>query len=185
MGQRGNIALVEHGIQTENSHIRAHVCPVAKVVYVFPTESAQSIIANNSYRLVNGYQSNIDVPTAQGYLVPPFDITKCVGILLRPSVWDYLCFSADDSLSEKGQKATRLILQMLKQGLFPLAAIGTEITDKDLQVCGTDIIIRPGAIAQREIIIQVKCDYPGGDRHLGGTGNLFLQIQECNPFGYY
>ena len=29
--------------------------------------------------------------------------------------------------------------------------------------------------------IQVKCDYRGGPRELGGSGNLFLQTHECNP----
>jgi hypothetical protein len=44
--------------------------------------------------------------------------------------------------------------------------------DKALNILGNDMNA-PGGI-------QVKWDGPG---HPGGTGNLFIQISECNPLG--
>jgi len=181
----GNTALVDYGIQTEKSHIRAHVCPKARRVYVYPTPNGIEAIESGAYISRPGYQSGISMPTSLGYLVPPFDIAECVALAIRPDAWDYLNFSDEDSLTDKGNKAVRLVKGMLKRGLFPIPAIGTEITDRDLQVDGTDIIIRAGAIRQQDIVIQVKCDFPGGERDLGGTGNLFLQIAECNPLGIH
>lgn len=181
----GNTVLVEHGIQTEQSNIRAHVCPKAKRIYVYPTWRGVDVIKSGGYRYVDAHQPGVIVTTAKGYLVPPFDIRDCVSISVNNGVWEWLAFSDDDSLRDRGRKATQLVLQMIKRGLFPIPAIGTEITDKDIQISGTDILIRSGAITQQDIIIQVKCDYPGGERELGGTGNLFLQIAECNPQRIY
>jgi len=181
----GNTQLVFHGIQNENSHTRAHVCPVAQRVYVFKTAAALDLIEKGHYPKRNGYQKGVDVPTAIGYLVPPMDIPGCVALCLRLSVWQHLCFSEDDSLYEKGRKATKLVLQMVRQGLFPLPALGEEITDENLQIDGEDIIIKANAFRFDDLVIQVKCDYPGGERELGGTGNLYLQIAECNPFSIH
>lgn len=181
MNQIGNTTLVEHGIQTENSHLRAHVCPLAHKVYVFPTQNALDAIASGRYPQRPARQPGIDVITAMGYLVPPFDIEQCVGIALRPAVWDSI--SWDGSTRWKGRQATTLVMGMIRRGMFPIPAIGTEIEDQDLQIDGTDIIIRAGAIRQQDIIIQVKCDYPGGE--LPGSGNLYLQTEECNPFGIH
>jgi hypothetical protein len=47
-----------------------------------------------------------------------------------------------------------------------------------VQIDGDDIVVLTGA---NRVHIQVKCDYPGGDKALGGTGNLYLQVAERNP----
>jgi len=120
-----------------------------------------------------------------GYLVPPLGIPGCVALSFRATVWDYLRFSDTDTLYEKGRKATDLVLQMIKRGLFPLPALGEEITDQDLQVDGEDIVIKANAFRYENLVVQVKCDYKGGERDLGGTGNLYLQTAECNPFGIH
>jgi hypothetical protein len=184
MNVAGNLELVDYGIQTEESQIRVHVCPLAERVYVYPTECGVKAVKSGLYRKSPGYQDGVQVPTAMGYVVPPDEIEKCIGISFRPSVWRALQFSEDDTLTEKGRKAVHLIMEMLREGLFPIGALGQEITAKDVQIKGTDIIIKAGAIAQRDLIIQVKCDYRGGPKELGGTGNLFLQVAECNPFKY-
>ena len=180
----GNTRLVEHGIQTEQSDLRAHVCPVARKVYVYPTKRGLEAIDSGKFRSVPGYQDGIKTATAKGYLVPPFEIKECVAISLRAEAWDYLKFSEHDTLSSKGHKAEKLILQMLKRGLFPVPALPDTVTDKDIQIRGADIIIKAGKLTRDDIVIQVKCDYRGGERSDGGTGNLFLQTEECNPFGY-
>lgn len=178
----GNTNLVEFGIQNEKSHLRAHVCPVVQRVYVYPT--AYGIDAMEGHRCVYGYQDGVSTPTARGYLVPPFDIQNCVSLAFNPRAWSAVDFTDKDSLTEKGRKATRLILAMIERGLFPLPALAEEVTDYELQVEGQDIYISSTAIECDDVVIQVKCDYEGGEKSLGGTGNLFLQIAECNPFGY-
>jgi len=180
--------LVSYGIQTEKSHIRVHVCPIAKCVYIYPTENGIQAIDSGHYPDVHGYQKDVDFPTAKGYLVPPFDINCCVGLSFRDDAWDAIGFSPSDSTSEKGSKAVKLVLAMIKRGLFPFLAIAaiSEITDKQLQVQGQDIIIASSAIhAHEDIVIQVKCDYAGGEKSLGGSGNLFLQTAERNPLKRY
>ncbi len=183
----GNTKLIEHGIQNEHSHLRAHVCPKARKVYIFPTVRGLEAIQSGKYPHRNGYQQGVATPTAGGYLVPPMEINQCIAVSLRPVTWDALCFPGGNdqaSLRQKGRTATRLVMAMIKSGLFPIPAIGTEIDETNLQIEGTDIIIRAGAIWQRDIVIQVKCDYPGGEKP-GGTGNLYLQTEECNPFAIY
>jgi len=180
----GNTSLIDHGIQTENSHLRVHVCPVVEKLYVYPTRRGIEAIHSGLFRKVNGYQKGIETATASGYLVPPFEIKECVALSVRSEVWDYLRFSETDHLTVKGKKAERLVLQMIKRGLFPIPAMPTGITDKDIQIRGADIIIKSGSLTKDDIVIQVKCDYKGGEREAGGSGNLFLQVAECNPYGY-
>lgn len=180
----GNTKLVEHGIQTEQSDLRAHVCPVACKVYVYPTKRGLEAIESERFPSVSGFQEGIKTATAKGYLVPPFEIKECIAIALRDEVWDYLRFSEQDTLPQKGKKAERLVIQMLKRGLFPIPALPASVTDKDIQIRGADIIIKAGKLTKDDIVIQVKCDYKGGAKSDGGTGNLYLQTKECNPFGY-
>lgn len=180
----GNTTLLEYGIRTEQSDMRAHVCPVVRRVYVYGTAGGLAAIDTGTYREVPGYQANVPTPTARGYLVPPMAIPGCVGLELRSSVWDALAFVSSDGLSQKGGKALRLVMGMIRQGLLPLPSMPKDVGDFELQVKGMDITIMPGQW-QRPIVVQVKCDYKGGAQVLGGTGYLFLQTAECNPLGYH
>ena len=180
-----NKQLVDYGIQTEDSDIRVHVCPRARRVYVYPTACGLAAIATGKYRAVKGYQKGFGFPTATGYPIPPFDIPRCSSITIRNCAWEEMAFQDEDTTTAKGEKAQRLTLGMLRAGLLPIPALGEEIDEKDIQIKGQDIIIRNGAITNKDIRIQVKCDYPGGEKELGGTGNLFLQVQECNPGNYH
>jgi hypothetical protein len=109
-------------------------------------------------------------------LVPPQDIKECKGIVI-PERWiQEVGFKKNDTPTEKGNKAIEIVMKLLKGGWFPLSLFPQVITDMDMQIEGTDLIVR----AERRI--QVKCDYDGGPKTYGGTGNLFLQIAECNPF---
>ncbi len=40
-------------------------------------------------------------------------------------------------------------------------------------------------LRHNDLHTQVKCDFDGGRKELGGTGNLFLQVKEANPFKLY
>lgn len=178
-------SLVDYGIQTEQSDIRVHVCPAIRRVYVYPTESGLLVIKTGKYRLAFGYQPGWEEPTAKGYLVPPEDIPHCVEVMFRNIAWDTLKFCKDDSTSVKGGKALRLVKSMLKRGMLPLPAETEIISDKDIQISGTDIIVKSNQLRQDDIRIQVKCDFEGGRKELGGTGNLFLQVKEINPLGMF
>jgi len=183
LGQRvGNQILVDYGIQNENSHIRVHVCPVVKRVYVYPTECGVAAIQTGKYRKAPGYQKGWSEPTAEGYLVPPKDIEKCVSIELRNGTWKYINFRDGDSTTGKGRKATVMVESMIRAGLLPVPLLPTNVESYTLQVEGQDIIIKNTSMPQHDIAIQVKCDYSGGEKELGGSGNLFLQVAECNPF---
>jgi len=178
MGKRD---LVRYGIQNEHSHIRVHVCPRARRVYVYPTIRGIEAIESGKHRRVYGTQSGVSFATSEGYLVPPFEIRECVSLSINPNVWRHMNFNESDDTSTKGGKAESMIVQMLKRGMLPIPAIGENIADADMQISGCDIYIKPNALRKQEIVIQVKCDYPGGESEYGGTGNLFLQIAECNP----
>lgn len=171
--------LVGYGIQNEESDIRAHVCPKIKRVYVFPTKSGQEAIEkskNNTY----GYQENVSYPTAIGKRIPWQKIKSCISIGFRDSAWDAMHFSEKDDTSVKGKKAVRLISEATKNGLFPIPLIDKcdSSLSKEIEIKGQDIIVH---VAGQIINIQVKCDYLGGDKKLGGTGYLYLQTHEINP----
>jgi len=173
--------LYNYGIQNEESDIRVHVCPIAKRVYVYPTACGLAAVKSGKHPKKSGYQKGFNLPTATGYLVPPFQIKRCVSIKMRDSVWASLNFKENETTIQKGTKAERLVEGMILNGLLPIPALTKKISRKDLQIKGQDIIIPSGAITQTDIRIQVKCDFPGGEKSLGGTGNLFLQVQERNP----
>lgn len=171
----GNTVLVEYGIQNEQSDLRAHVSVVTGLVYVFSTLAGQVAVATGGYRKVPVYTQGI--VTAEGYLVPPQALTGCRKAFIPQQYKDSI--KATDSTSQKGDKAVAIVLHLLRVGMFPLIAQALPVHAKDLQVSGTDILF---AMQGR---VQVKCDYAGGEIKYGGTGNLFLQFAECNPFKQY
>mgnify|MGYP001454409728 CR=1 FL=1 len=170
--------LFEYGIQTEDSHVRAHVCPLVRRVYVYPTIQGIEALTKGIEAL--GYQPGVDGPTANGMLVKPFDIAKCVSLQINDRAWEVIEFNVADETTIKGEKAVKLIVGMIKAGLFPLPA--GIIIDPNLstaiQIMGDDIFVW----TQKSCVkIQVKCDFRGGESYLGGTGNLYLQTAERNP----
>ena len=166
----GNTQLVEYGIRQEKSDIRAHVSVATKSVYVYGTSDGVAAINTGMYRKAPAYTGSI--VTAEGYLVPPDAISGCKRI---PIPSDLMSFNTTDSTSVKGDKAMRVVMQMLKDRLIPIALDVSDITDEMMQLEGTDIIVQATAR------VQVKCDWRAGPRELGGTGNLFVQVAECNP----
>jgi hypothetical protein len=172
-----NTQLVEYGIQNEQSDLRAHVCPKCQEVYVFPTLVGRSLISGGAFPMVKGRQNGL--VTAEGYLVPPEEIPECRTVEPPVHWWGVLDIRDTDDLGSKGKKAVNLVRWMLLKGVFPLWFVHTEITDKNIQIKGLDIYVNANCR------IQVKCDFPGGRSTRGGSGNLFIQVRECNPFGIY
>lgn len=180
----GAMSLVSYGIQNENSHVRAHVCVVARKVYVYATLAGITAIRSGAFRKVGGYQPDRqgnNLLTAYGYLVPPPQIKGCREANIPNDLWQAARWKQEESTTEKGRKAVITIQNMLLRGVLPLPAIdgikckAQKITDTDLDIDGTDIEIFAN------IKMQVKCDYRGGSKERGGTGNLYLQVSERNP----
>lgn len=76
-----SLNLVEYGIQNEQSDIRAHVCVVAKRVYVYSTDEGKRIAATGRFKslpaytpLAFGKSDSISVSIANPFIivsVPP------------------------------------------------------------------------------------------------------------------
>lgn len=161
-----------HGIQTEDSDLRVHVSVATKRVYVFPTRNALDLPLT-SYPIVPVFTGAIK--TAEGYLIPVRDIPGCKDIAIPDDLFQSASFSKMDNTSQKGWKAVEVVTKMLNRGLLPIDLVIEEVDDKAMQIKGTDIIV------QTKVKIQVKCDWQGGPKQFGGSGNLFLQVAECNP----
>ena len=178
-------SLVDHGIQTEDSDIRCHVAPGTQNIFVFQTAAAQAFIAKCiasrdddrsalSFLLPirHAGQRGVRGVTAQGYAVP-WDLIPGIRRLEWRTIDWWTWFSPDQSPSEKGHHAVSVVQHLLQDGRFPLwCHPPSESTHPATQIAGTDLDVRG------RWRIQVKCDYNAGP---GGTGNVFLQVAECNP----
>lgn len=173
----GNTNLVNYGIQTESSDIRVHVSISTRRVYIYKTRAGVEAIASGEFDSVPVRTGNY--VTAIGHKVPPAKIQGCKAITIPDRLLDDTCISEQSNTSAKGRAAIRIVKEMLKAGLIPLDLSVNEITDEAIQISGLDIIVKG------QVKIQVKCDWRGGPKTWGGTGNLFLQTQECNPFRQY
>jgi hypothetical protein len=176
-----NAELIDYGINQENSDIRAHVSPLAQIVYVYRTEEMLDLIATGAYPVKSARQPGFDIVTATGWCVPISDV---VGI--RPVAWKtcplwsgFGTNQYDKTTTVKGELACELVQRLLRMGRFPLWVVAVEsCEDKDMQVDGTDILVR-GTWK-----IQTKCDWLAAPKEHGGTGNLFIQRSEINPGKY-
>jgi len=173
----GNTKLVKHGIYQENVDLRIHVAVKTRRVYIFETHKGIKAIETGKYPSRPVYTGNI--VTAIGYIVPPDDIEGCRCVPIPDNVLEGIQFDIKDSTPKKGEKAERLANRMILMGLIPLTISIASSADQELQINGSDFEI----LQARSI--QVKCDWSAGPREYGGTGNLFLQIQECNPLGLH
>lgn len=172
METTGNTKLVEYGILSEGSDIRAHVCVLEKCVYVYPTVSGIETVKSGAYKKAVARQG--EIITAVGYLVPPRKIKNCRRVDIPDHIIEKAAFSEFDTTTEKGDKAVRVVKWLLNNGLFPIWTNPNIVEDVDMQIKGVDIELNIG------VKIQVKCDYRGGSGNFC-TGNLYIQIAECNP----
>ena len=170
-----DLPLFNYGIHNEASNIRAHVAPLAGVLYVFPTACAVRIMAD--YPKVPAHQPGVATPKALGHLVPPAKIT---GLRRLAIAAERLAgFTEDLSTSDKGARAVDIVCAFLRAGRFPLWVDGEFATEKDIQISGTDVTVRG------KWQIEVKCDFRASDEpgnpHPRCTGRLYLQVAERNP----
>ena len=123
------------------------------------------------------FQPGFQHPTAVGSIVKPESIDNLKSIPIAD--WRFDGFTEDLSTSEKGNRAVLIVQDLLKAGAFPLWVEGEFIKDTQIQIKGTDVIVKG------QWKIEVKCDFRASEkRRLPDprcTGNLFLQTAECNP----
>jgi len=173
----GNKTLIEYGPAQERSHYRAHVGAKTRRLYIFPTIEAANLQKTGVYKL----RSVTMGPhvTATGHPIPISHFANINEALIPDNIYRRYEILNTDNTSLKGQKATAIVLEMLKTGTAPLPLNGQEVNDQTLQVEGCDIII------DASLRVQVKCDWLAGPKNLGGTGNLFIQYQEANVYEMY
>ena len=121
--------LVDYGIQTEDSDIRAHVSVVAGKVYVFPTKLAVALVKSGKYPERKAWQPGIPYPTAKGYIIPWRDIPNIVPVAASKFIREQN-FGSEDSTTLKGEKASNVVEGLVRLGWFPLAVL--PIWDPDL-----------------------------------------------------
>jgi hypothetical protein len=163
-------SLFEYGIKQESAKWRAHVSFTAHRIYFF--ERAAAIAALDECRSAPAFQGGQQ--TANGKLVPPDKIKDIRRVYIADDIYNkhYVGPNADETA--KGQAAEAIVEEVLfrhKPGeLFAIRPVKTHRE----QLAGCDVCYFGETI-------QVKCDYRGGDSHLGGTGNLYIQLEERNP----
>ena len=165
--------LFEYGIQTEASDIRAHVSIVNKTIYVFQTRNGIKSIEKFKPEIRPAYQPGVIGKTAEGWLVKVEWIDDLRR--LKFDSWDWNGYHDKMSTTNKGAWAVSCVLKSMRLGKFPFWVDTTESDRENVQMKGTDILV----FCRKKV--QVKCDAKCGDLPLG-TGNLFLQRSERNPF---
>ena len=164
--------LIEYGIMTEDSDIRAHVSAFNRIIYVFQTKYGVEAIERCDPHVAGASQSGVNGKiTGQGWLVKP-DWIFGMRLLEFPrwERWDE--YDEDWSTTKRGRFAVDCVIEIMRLGFFPLWVDAKEEDMRAVQIRGTDILL----CAKKRV--QVKNDYPAGR-----TGNLFLQKAERNPFG--
>jgi len=171
--------LVDYGIFTEQSDIRAHVAVAAHRVLVFRTAVVADLVKRMQFTEKTATQPGVTGATARGFTVPVEAIPDLRELHFKSYPWETFP-ERTCSTSAKGAGAVYVICELLRRGRFPLwIESATEAQGKSIQIMGTDIIVYA---RQR---IQVKCDWFAGRREWadGCTGNVFIQTAERNPLG--
>lgn len=168
--------LVEYGILTEESDYRVHVCFGEGYIYRYGTKCGVEACRSGKFKQRMARQPNFPHPTAMGNLVPPDEIETCLRIQIPQELLMNVSCRKEEDTSAKGSKAVEVVRRMLLGGFIPIEVSPRIIRERDIQIKGLDIEVEGRAT------IQVKCDYDGGKL---GTGYLFLQTEERNPFGKY
>jgi hypothetical protein len=171
--------LISYGIFGEDSHIRAHVGPVARKVYVYKTADMTEKIISGNYTKLPAYQNGVNGVTGYGPIVPLKDIPFVIPVSWTSTEW-WNWFNGMDDLGLKGKTAVKVVRELMLRGRFPIFVIPEEVTDIRMDIKGTDIII------SGKWHIQVKCDWKAGPADIPGcSGNLFVQTHEQNPKKIY
>lgn len=180
---QGNRRLVAYGIQNEVSDYRVHVGFKTGFVFVFPTASGRKALlrvmeGNGAARavVVKDEATGAEIETARGYAVPLSYIENLSEVIIPRDVLNANPIHKGMTTSEKGMRAAQVVHAMLLRNLIPLPVRVDPTDNKALQVSGTDFLINAS------LRLQAKCDFRAGSANHGGSGNVFMQVAECNPY---
>lgn len=174
----GNTVLVEHGIQTCESEYIIHVCPKPGKIYIYASSVGLDAVESGLYPIKSVWTrlpNKMLCETAQGYPVPWEHLENIRYIDIPNDLLEYHSHVKNAPTSRKGRWAEWVVKEMMGRGLLTFKNIEA-VNDVEMQIRGIDIQAYTPTY-------QVKYDGPGGHREFGGSGNLFLQIRECNPLG--
>lgn len=168
--------MYEYGINNVTADYMIHVCTNVGKVYIYETDRGREAIDSGEFprRTV---RDKFGRKTAYGNIVPvdsipgmsTIDIPKPINRLLGPK--------KGDSKSEMGNKAARIAAVIIHRETLHGATSASHVPVGDpRQMQGIDLVTDNG------ITYEVKLDKPGGEKGLGGTGNLFLQTHERNYY---
>lgn len=166
----GNTTLVPYGIGCDMSDWRAHVSFASHHVYAYLTANVRAMDLS---RFPKRPAMTGETVTAMGYLVPTDEIPGLYCVPIPEAIWTHRQPFDNESTSNKGAAAVLVVKDLMNGGHMPFLYRLVEIKDVRRQRDGADLEVKAG--------IQVKCDWHAGPRKLGGTGNLFIQVEECNP----
>ncbi len=159
------------------------MCYQIGYLYVFPTQELVKAIDRNKGKLQRRSisRNSDDIVTAAGFLVPPAIIRRVRAHKIDKSIPRP---HRREPNSVKARAAEALASKMIQEGTIYIASISDNPTvefveDKREQSRGVDFIV------DSEVVVQVKCDYSGGHKSMGGTGSLFVEDFECNPYQSY
>lgn len=163
--------MYSYGIQNEESDLRVHVSVCNATVYTFlPKAGIEAIKSHPEIVQKAAFQAGVNFATAKGYPMPISFIDGIQSMKIPQHIFMDANFLLSDNTSIKGNKAVFVVKEMLKRNLIPFTFNVDEVTDRTMQIQGTDILV------SAKYRIQIKCDW-----RIGETGNIYLQTQECNP----
>lgn len=163
--------MYKYGIQNEESDLRVHVSVCNATVYIFtPRAALDAINTHPEVRVKKAFQTGVSFATAEGFPMPVNYIPNIKAIKIPQHIFMEANFFKSDTTSEKGNKAVFCVKEMLKRNLIPFEFSVLEVTDRTMQISGTDILV------SAKYKIQIKCDW-----RIGETGNIYLQTAELNP----
>jgi len=173
-----NTELCKYGIFNYNATHCIHVGFKTAMLFVYDTEQMIAHINYKKdefqpYQKAPAFQKSIQ--TADGFLVP-YDLFFINAINIHSIMVHYPDNEKLIDESTKSKMSINIIKTALQNNMVNFQLKAREVTDKEKQIEGQDIII------VNNIIIQVKCDWYAGPKEKGGTGNLYVQTHECNPF---
>lgn len=169
-------------VKTENYKYRIHVCPLVGKMYIISKKELGNITRYNNLKIVYVFQNGIK--TSRGYLLPiplyESSFVKIVSIPIKILKKNYI--KQNDREKMKGQKAESIVMDCFKKK-FQITK-----TSKDENLKGIDLFIN-------RIPFQIKCDFTGGNGEKillyknylckEPSGNLYIEIEELNPFKKY
>lgn len=168
--------LREHGIQTEESDYRIHVGFKRMrffdphMIYVFPTSAGRDALNSSLAKPFEAGQVGVNGITGKGVKVPWSAIGDCREIKIPSDIYYAAHYDHEADTSAKGASAVFVVKEMMKRGLISFPILTQEVSDKDMQIRGTDL-----TVTSCNLKIQIKCDAWASDF------GIRLQTSECNP----